>query len=110
MKLKCFAAALTLGLVMSAAASAGVIATYKINGDEVTEGATFDDILEIAGAPLKKIGDSDRSDVDWVYRCKRRGTGPCKVVKEGGEREMRIRFRNGRLKGVQYIQLEKETS
>ena len=92
-------------LVTPLIVTAGVVSSYKINGQTISEGVTFDELRAVAGDPLavEPINGNQRY-VEWVYHCAR-SSGPCKVVTEGGKREMRARFSLGRLKGIQYQRL-----
>ena len=87
-------------------AGAGVVSHYTVNSKTVTEGATFEEVRAIAGDPQREnmVRDSNQ-EVEWIYQCRRKGAGRCTVVTEGGKKEMTVRFRNGRMKGITFRNL-----
>ena len=97
---------LFLALVLGGAAKAGVVAHYSVNGKTAHEGATFEELRTVAGDPraIEPVDGNDRQ-VEWVYHCAGAGAGRCRVVDEGGRREMRARFSLGRLKLIRYERL-----
>jgi len=97
---------LFLVLVFSGTSKAGVVSHYSVNGKTVQEGATFEELRAVAGDPraIEPVNGNDRY-VEWVYHCAGAGAGHCKVIDEGGKREMRARFSLGRLKMIRYERL-----
>jgi hypothetical protein len=94
---------LSLALAAAGIVEAGVVSNYRVNGETVTEGSTFDELRAIAGDPLEIVEpDSNPLQVEWVYQCSTAGAGPCKVVATDGKREMRARFQLGRLKIIRF--------
>lgn len=97
---------LFLALVFGGAAEAGIVSHYAVNGETIQEGATFEELRSVAVDP-RAVAPVDGSDryVEWVYHCASPGAGHCRVVDEGGQREMRARFSLGRLKLIRYERL-----
>lgn len=93
-------------MAITAVANAGVVSHYRVNGQTIWEGATFDEVRAVAGDPVAAEnveGNSRR--VAWMYLCSTAGSGPCTVVSEDAKREMRVRFQRGRLKIVRFASL-----
>lgn len=94
---------ISLALAAAAAVNAGVVSSYTVNGKTVVEGATFDELRAVAGAPREIVElDDNPLNVEWVYQCSTAGAGPCRVVDSDGKREMRARFQLGRLKIIRF--------
>jgi len=94
---------ISLALAAAAGVQAGVVSSYTVNGETVAEGSGFEEVRAVAGDPLEIVElNGNPLQVEWVYQCSTTGTSPCKVVDEGGKREMRARFQLGRLKIIRF--------
>jgi hypothetical protein len=93
-------------LAVAASVYGGVISNYTINHQTVSEGMSFAEVREIAGDPVAiEEVEGNPVRVEWVYRCSTSGAGPCNVVDDNGQREMRVRFQRGRLKIIRFERL-----
>ncbi|MGB5209360.1 MAG: hypothetical protein WBO47_14135 [Gammaproteobacteria bacterium] len=93
--------ALLLSLAVSA--NAFVVSNYKVNGQKIYDGMTYDEVRAIAGDPTSEnaLKPNDQL-VEWNYQCSTPGHGPCTVVSEGGKRRMRALFTLGRLTSISF--------
>jgi len=95
-----------LAMAVIGTAHGFVVSKYKINGQFVYDGMSYQEVRAIAGDPISEsvIKPNDQL-VEWTYQCARPGNGPCTVVAEGGKRRMRALFTLGRLTGITFEDL-----
>ena len=83
-----------------------VVSKYKVNGQFVYDGMTYEEVRAIAGDPIsEQVIKPNNQLVEWTYQCSKPGKGPCTVVAEGGKRQMRALFTLGRLTGITFESL-----
>jgi hypothetical protein len=97
---------LVLAIAVIGTAHAFVVSKYKVNGQFVYDGMTYEEVRAIAGDPIsEKVIKANDQLVEWTYQCSKPGKGPCTVVAEGGKRQMRAQFTLGRLSGITFEDL-----